>query len=72
MRNQMRKSALKTQIRKVNEAVLHGTQEQGEATLKDAIKLLDRAANVGTIHRNTAARRKSKLAKRVNAMKAGK
>ncbi|MGE3180953.1 MAG: 30S ribosomal protein S20 [Phycisphaerae bacterium] len=68
LRNQMRKSALKTKIRKVTEAVLHGTHEQGVETLREASKLIDRAANVGTLHRNTAARRKSKLARRVNAM----
>ena len=64
LQNVMRKSALKTQLRKYRTAV-----ESGEA-LTDlyatTTKVLDQAASKGIIHKNTAARKKSRLAKAAN------
>ena len=67
--NRARSTALKTKLRKVADAFLHGSAQETEATIKTAVKLLDREANRGSLHRNAAARRKSRLAKRLNAMK---
>ena len=60
---------LKTKLRKVAEVFQHGSAPETEAAVKTAFKLLDREANRGTLHRNAAARRKSRLAKRLNAAK---
>ncbi len=68
-RNRTRTSTLKTKVRKVADAFLHGSLPETEAAVKTAVQLLDRGANRGTLHRNAAARRKSRLAKRLNAAK---
>jgi small subunit ribosomal protein S20 len=67
-RNRARKLQIKQSVRAFDEAV-HGT-DPGKAseTLKAAIKKLDKIAATGTIHKNTASRRKSQLQKRYNAM----
>ena len=66
-RNKMVKSSLRTAVRKFNEAV--GT-ENGTAQLSQAFKALDTAATKGVIHKNTAARKKARLAKRLAAAQA--
>lgn len=70
-RNQARKSALKTEIRKFQEAVRTGDAGKASQQFVSVTKKLDQTAAKGTLHRNTAARRKSRLAKRLNALKAG-
>lgn len=67
--NRTRRSALRTRLRKCQDALLHGTVEQTEETIRAACRLLDREADRGLIHRNQAARRKSRLMKRLNAMR---
>lgn len=62
LRNQSTKSALKTHVKKVRKAI--GTPE-GDALLQEACSLLDKAAERGIIHKNQAARRKSRLMKAV-------
>jgi small subunit ribosomal protein S20 len=69
-RNKARKSQVKTATRKVNDAILQRDVDAAQKALKEAAKLLDRNGTRGTIHSNATARRKSRLAKRVNAMKA--
>jgi small subunit ribosomal protein S20 len=66
--NRARKTQIKMSLRAFDEAV-HGS-DQGKAAeaLKAAIKKVDKIASTGTIHKNTAARRKSRLQKRYNAM----
>ena len=67
-RNRSIKSALKTYTTKAEKAIAAGEPEPAcEATLT-ALRALDRAAQKGVIHRNNAARRKSRLAKRLNAL----
>jgi small subunit ribosomal protein S20 len=70
MLNRMRNSTLRTRLRTVQEAFVHGTVADSESALKAAIRQLDREANRGTLHRNAAARRKSRLVRRLNALKA--
>lgn len=67
-RNQAVKSELKTFVRKTREAVDAGDKELAQENLKVASRKLDKAVSKGVIHRNQAANRKSKLAKRVNSM----
>lgn len=59
-RNKMVKSSLRTALRKCREAA--GT-ENSAAQLSTAFAALDKAASKGVIHKNTAARKKSRLAK---------
>ena len=71
-RNRGRKSQIKSAIRSFDETVRSGDKAKSSESLKAAIKKIDRIASRGTIHKNTAARRKSKLQRRLNAaMKAG-
>jgi len=63
-RNKAVKSELKTRVKTALNTA--GTEENGEA-LRLAMKRLDKAAAKGVIHPNQAARRKSRLAKTINA-----
>lgn len=63
-RNRMVKSSLRTAIRRFNESL--GTEEAA-AKLSAAFKALDKAATKGVIHKNTAARKKARLAKKLAA-----
>lgn len=68
VRNQAVKSELKTLVRKTRESVDAGDKAAAEENLRIASRKLDVAVSKGVIHRNQARNRKSKLAKRVNAM----
>ncbi len=64
IRNKMVRSEMRTRTKHALAAA--GTDQSDEA-LRLAIKRIDKAAAKGVIHRNEAARRKSRLTKRVNA-----
>ena len=68
MRNMAAKSRLKTANKRYMAAVESGDQEQALALLKQNLSLLDKAAGKKLIHKNAAARKKSKLQKAYNAM----
>jgi len=61
--------AVRSELRTRTKAALTAaeTGEQVEAAQSSAMKRIDKAAKKGVIHRNAAARRKSRLAKRINA-----
>jgi small subunit ribosomal protein S20 len=63
MRNRTTKKALKTQIKKVLAAAEAGNLEELRKQLAVAVRKLDQTAAKGIIHRNTAARKKSQLAR---------
>jgi len=67
IRNQATKSALKTYIKKTRTAITTGDASQTADALKLAVQALDKAAKRGIIHKNQAARRKSRIAKRAAA-----
>jgi small subunit ribosomal protein S20 len=67
--NRARRSKLKGKLRKCGELMLRGKPEEAESSCRATIRALDRAANQRTLHRNAAARRKSRLARRLNALK---
>jgi len=71
-RNAARKSVIKNQLRKVKDALGKKDAPAADSLFRETVKVLDRSANRGAIHPNTAARRKSRLAKRLNALKGGK
>lgn len=64
-RNKAERSALKTEIKKANAAFAAG--ENKEEALRAATKKIDQAVAKGLLHKNTAARKKSALAKKANA-----
>ncbi len=66
------KSALKTSIRKAEADIADGGEEAGRAALISVYRSLDTAASKGRVHKNKAARKKSRLAKRLNASLAAK
>jgi small subunit ribosomal protein S20 len=59
-RNKAYRSALKTSIKKADAAIAENSDSKQE-NLADAIKSIDRAVSKGILHKNTAARRKSRL-----------
>jgi small subunit ribosomal protein S20 len=68
-KSRQRNKAYRTQMRSVVKKVLTtDNKETAELLLKAAISLLDKMVNKGIVHRNTAARRKSVLTRRVNAL----
>jgi small subunit ribosomal protein S20 len=69
LNNRSIKRALRTQCRKVREAVEAGNAELAETEFRLAVKKLDRAGARNIIHRNAAARTKSRLSARIKALK---
>ncbi len=67
-RNVAAKSALKTKIKSVIENVNNKNKEKSINALKAAIPALNKAAAKGLIHKRNAARKVSRLAKKVNAV----
>ena len=67
IRNQAVRTSLKTYIKKVKTATVAA---EAQTALNDAAKALDKAVQRGIIHKNQAARRKSRAAKAANALKA--
>ena len=66
-RNKSTRSALKTKIKRFHELAEGGDAGAAQEALKDASRALDQAASKGVIHKNTAANKKSRLAKRLGA-----
>jgi small subunit ribosomal protein S20 len=65
MRNKSVNSSLKTSVKKVESAAIAG--EPTDELLREAQAKIDTAVSKGVLHRKTAARKKSRLAKRVSA-----
>jgi small subunit ribosomal protein S20 len=66
-RNYSVRSAIKTSTRKVEEAVNAGKADEAKNLLINAASVIDKAAAKGVIHKNAAARKKSRLAIKANA-----
>jgi ribosomal protein S20 len=66
-----RRAAAKTLVRSAIDAATNPGDGDPQATLAEAMSALDRAAKSGAIHRNAAARRKSRLAIKINDLLAG-
>ena len=67
LRNNMIKSAYKTAIRKFDEAVKAGNVDEAKVLLSEATRKIDQACSKGVLVKNTAARKKSNLSKKLNA-----
>ncbi|MBC7785233.1 MAG: 30S ribosomal protein S20 [Burkholderiales bacterium] len=70
-RNRARKEVLKNETKAFTAAITKGDAPTAETALKALVSTLDRVKNKSAIHKNTAARRRSRLTKRLNALKAG-
>ncbi len=66
--NKMRRSRIRTYLRAVEEAIASGDQTAAVAALKSAQPELMRGVTKGVMHKNTAARKMSRLASRVKAI----
>ncbi len=68
--NRARKSSIKTQIKHFEAALASGDVKKAEEQFRLTVKKLDKVSSTSTMHKKTAARKKSRLAKRLNALKA--
>ncbi|MBS1795203.1 MAG: 30S ribosomal protein S20 [Acidobacteria bacterium] len=64
--NKSNTSRLRTQIKKLRAALASGNKEQTSALLNPTVSAIDKAVNKGILHKNTAARYKSRLTLHVN------
>ena len=67
-KNKQEKSALKTTIKKFEAAVAGGNKEQADSAYTAAIQSIDKAVSKGILHKNTAARKKSNITKKMNKL----
>ena len=67
LRNRGARSSLRTQVKRFEEAVEAGNQEVAEEEYRKVTRSLDKAASSGLIHKNRAATRKARLAKRLRS-----
>lgn len=66
--NKARRSRIRTYLRKVEEAIATGDQAAATAALRAAQPEMDRGVTKGVLHKNTAARKLSRLSSRVKAL----
>lgn len=66
--NNKYEASMKNSIKKVEKAVASKNKEEAQAALKTAIKNIDKAVKNGVTSKNTCARNKSRLTKKVNEM----
>ncbi len=67
--NLRRQKVMKDSVKAVRSSVSAANKTEAEAKLKDAFKALDKAAKRGVIKKNTASRKKSRLAKAIAKIK---
>jgi len=66
--NQAWRTRIKTSVKKVEEAIAKNEKELIQNVLKEAIKIINKAASKGIIHKNTASRKISRLMKKANSV----
>ncbi|MBV9656395.1 MAG: 30S ribosomal protein S20 [Acetobacteraceae bacterium] len=69
-RNHARKARMRTFIKKVEQAIAAGDKTEANASLRTAQPEMQRAAGKGVIHKNTVARKLSRLSARIKALPA--
>jgi small subunit ribosomal protein S20 len=70
LQNKIYRSKFKNLTKKINRALEEGNVETANEMLPKAFSAIDRAAKIGTIHKNQAAKRKSRLVKRIDRAQA--
>jgi len=68
--NRSRKSQVKSQIKHFEATLAEGNATTAQEQFRELTKKLDKVASTSTMHKKTAARKKSRLAKKLNALKA--
>ena len=68
--NRRNRSRLRTQIKSLRAAIAEGNQAEAKAALAGTVSIIDKAIQKGVLHRNAAARYKSRLTSSVNDMSA--
>ncbi len=68
LRNRVYRGRARTFVQKARTAIDTGNAENAQAAAVEAIRALDKAAEKGVIHKNNAARRKSRLMKRLASL----
>jgi small subunit ribosomal protein S20 len=66
--NRARTSRVRTYVKKVEDAIASGDKKAAQAALKEAQPVLQAGVNKGTVHKNTIARKISRLSKRIKAL----
>jgi small subunit ribosomal protein S20 len=69
MQNKPYRTAARTYVRKAEATIAGGDDATAAAAVADAISMLDRVAGKGIIHKNNAARRKSRLMAKLNRLR---
>ncbi len=72
VRNRVARSRARTQVKQAGILIAAGNSADAEKATVEAIRALDKAAEKGIIKKNNAARRKSRLMKKLNALRAAK
>ena len=67
-KNKQAKSVLKTALKKFDAAVAEGNREQADSAYQLAVKTIDKSVAKGILHKNTAARKKSSIARNLNGV----
>ena len=67
--NRSRKSMVRTQIKHFQTAIAAGDAENAQEQYRKLVKKLDKVASTSTMHKNTAGRIKSRMARQLNALK---
>ena len=67
-RNKANKSALKTAIKKFEAAAVEGNRTEAESAYKVAVKIVDKSAAKGLLHKNNAANKKSSMTIKLNKL----
>jgi small subunit ribosomal protein S20 len=70
LRNRVARGAARTAVKQAQAALVEGNADNSKAAVVAAISALDKAAEKGVIHKNNAARRKSRLMKALATAKA--
>ena len=68
LRNRARRTRVKTAVKQVRTALENKSVEEAQAALQQAIPVIDKAASKGSLHHRTAARKISRLSKKVHAL----
>lgn len=68
IRNRSYKTRLRNMVKKVNQAVEAQSADEAKAVLVETQSIIDKCASKGVIHKNTASRKISRLAKKVEAL----
>ena len=67
--NTLVESRMKNSIKKLEKTIKEGNKEESEKALKVTLRNIDKAENIGLVHKKNAARKKSRLTKSVNSLK---